>query len=93
LVFLLDCEEYFLQSRLIARGKEEGRIDDNLAAVASKISYFKENTLPVVKSLDDDGKLVLVNIVFFCFEMMAVHFRIAVQMLIFYMESIGQVKD
>ncbi|XP_064649124.1 adenylate kinase isoenzyme 5-like isoform X2 [Lineus longissimus] len=61
LVFLLDCEEYFLQSRLVARGKQEGRIDDNLAAVASKINFFKENTLPVVKSLDDEGKLVLVD--------------------------------
>ncbi|XP_046330687.2 uncharacterized protein LOC124114162 [Haliotis rufescens] len=59
-VVLLDCEEYYLQERLINRGADSGRPDDNLGAIGKRISFFKDNTLPVLKYFDDQGKLVVV---------------------------------
>ena len=60
-VLLFDCEEYYMQNRLIKRGKESGRIDDNISAIAKKLHYYKHNTLPVLKYYDDLGKLVCVS--------------------------------
>lgn len=61
LAILIDCEEYYCTQRLLKRGKEKGKIDDNLAAISNRISFFKENTLPVCKYFDDLGKLVVVD--------------------------------
>lgn len=61
LAFVLDCEEQFMQQRLLLRGKQTGRVDDNANAVASRIQSFKENTLPAIKYWDDKGKLVIVD--------------------------------
>lgn len=61
LAILIDCDEYYCTQRLLRRGKEKGKIDDNLAAISNRISFFKENTLPVCKYFDDLGKLVVVD--------------------------------
>ena len=61
LAFVLDCEEHFLQQRLLLRGKDTGRADDNAHAIASRITAFKQNTLPAIKYWDDKGKLVIVS--------------------------------
>lgn len=58
--FLLDCEEYVLHQRLSLRGKESERIDDNLVAIGKKLTFFKNNTMPILKAIDDQGKLVWV---------------------------------
>lgn len=58
-VLLIDCEEYYMQKRLMDRGQATERIDDNLSAIASRINFFRNNTLPVLKHYDDSGKLVL----------------------------------
>ena len=58
---MLDCEEYYMQRRLLDRGKATQRIDDNLNAIQNRISFFKNNTLPVFKHYDDQGKLVVVS--------------------------------
>nr|XP_022325280.1 adenylate kinase isoenzyme 5-like isoform X1 [Crassostrea virginica] len=60
-VLMLDCEEYYMQRRLLDRGKATQRIDDNLNAIQNRISFFKNNTLPVFKHYDDQGKLVVIN--------------------------------
>ncbi|XP_062593112.1 adenylate kinase isoenzyme 5-like [Saccostrea cucullata] len=60
-VLLLDCEEYYMQKRLLDRGKATDRIDDNINAIQNRISFFKNNTLPVFKHYDDQGKLVVLN--------------------------------
>ena len=60
-MLLFDCEEYYMQNRLIKRGKESGRIDDNISAIAKKLHYYKHNTLPVLKYYDDCDKLVVVR--------------------------------
>ncbi|XP_074653919.1 adenylate kinase isoenzyme 5-like [Tubulanus polymorphus] len=61
LVFLLDCEEYYLQSRLLLRGESQRRMDDNLNAITARIAKFKNLTLPVVKHYDDRGQLVILD--------------------------------
>ncbi|KAL8598216.1 hypothetical protein ACOMHN_043287 [Nucella lapillus] len=58
---LLDCEEQILHYRLTVRGKESERIDDNLTAIGKKLTFFKNNTLPILKTMEDSGKLVVVN--------------------------------
>lgn len=64
-MLMLDCEEYYMQRRLLDRGKATQRIDDNLNAIQNRISFFKNNTLPVFKHYDDQGKLVVVSKDFF----------------------------
>ncbi|XP_048773176.2 adenylate kinase isoenzyme 5-like [Ostrea edulis] len=61
LAMMIDCEEYYCTQRLLKRGAEKGKIDDNLAAISKRISFFKENTLPVCKYFDDLGKLAVVD--------------------------------
>ncbi len=60
-MFILDCEESNLQQRLEVRLAETGRPDDNEKAVAARIAFFKQHTLPTVKHFDDMGKLVIVS--------------------------------
>lgn len=62
---MLDCEEYYLQQRLLNR-ENTGRADDNSTAVANRLSYFKDNTLPTAHSFDELGKLTIVSILL-CF--------------------------
>nr|KAG5689880.1 hypothetical protein BaRGS_002391 [Batillaria attramentaria] len=57
---LLDCEEECLHYRLSKRGKESERIDDNLVAIGKKLTFFKNTTLPILKTIEDDGKLVVI---------------------------------
>ncbi|KAK2151184.1 hypothetical protein LSH36_373g02088 [Paralvinella palmiformis] len=61
LVFVLDCEEAYLQQRLLQRGHHTGRVDDNMKAIANRIIFFKEHTLPVIKHFDDQGKVVIID--------------------------------
>ncbi|KAK3088078.1 hypothetical protein FSP39_014403 [Pinctada imbricata] len=61
MVFLIDCEEYYCTQRLLKRGKDKGKIDDNLSAIQNRIGFFKENTLPVVKYYDDCGKVAVIE--------------------------------
>ncbi|XP_060070278.1 adenylate kinase isoenzyme 5-like isoform X2 [Ylistrum balloti] len=60
-VLLVDCDEYYMQKRLVDRGKEKDRIDDNLNAISSRICFFRNNTLPILKHFDDNGKLVVLH--------------------------------
>ncbi|XP_060602074.1 uncharacterized protein LOC132755252 isoform X9 [Ruditapes philippinarum] len=60
-VILFDCEEYYMQTRLLKRGRESGRVDDNPTAIANRLKFYKYNTLPVMKYFDDQGKLVVLD--------------------------------
>ncbi|XP_041368215.1 adenylate kinase isoenzyme 5-like isoform X2 [Gigantopelta aegis] len=59
-VILLDCEEYYLKQRLVDRSAQSGRIDDNDAAIAKRLSLFSEHTLPILKHYDDQEQLVVI---------------------------------
>ncbi|XP_052787878.1 adenylate kinase isoenzyme 5-like isoform X6 [Mya arenaria] len=58
---LFDCEEFYMQNRLLNRGRASGRIDDNATAVANRLNFYKYNTLPILKYFDDAGKLVVLD--------------------------------
>ena len=60
-IFYLDCEEYYCTQRLLHRGKQTDRIDDNLGAISRRITFFKDQTLPVVKFYDDLGRVFVIN--------------------------------
>lgn len=57
----MDCEEYYCTQRLLRRGQKTDRIDDNLGAISKRITFFKDNTLPVIKYYDDMGRLFVVS--------------------------------
>ena len=62
LVFVLDSEEVSLRDTLTRRSKTSGRADDKVDAIESRLATFRENTLPVIKQYDDEGRLVIVSI-------------------------------
>ena len=68
LVFVLDCEESYLQQRLLQRGQQTERLDDNMKAIANRIIFFKEKTLPVIKHFDDVDKVVIVGLFSVCYD-------------------------
>ena len=61
MAILLECEEEMCVSRLLLRGQESDRIDDNEVAIRRRIEFFKTNTMPVVQQLQKEGKLVSVS--------------------------------
>ena len=57
MALVLDCEEMYLQERLLRRGRE----DDNINAIAARIQFYKQRTLPAIKHFDDQDKLYVVR--------------------------------
>lgn len=49
---------------LLRIGRQTGRVDDNINAVAARMTFFKDKTLPTIKHFDDLGKLCIVS----CFK-------------------------
>ncbi|CAA92123.2 Adenylate kinase isoenzyme 5 [Caenorhabditis elegans] len=61
LAILIDCTEQFCLEVINKRNRENKRSDDDSDAVRSRMEYFKKNTLPMLKTLDDKGKLRVVD--------------------------------
>ena len=55
---LLDCSESELAKSLESR---EGNVDDNKEAVARRLQHYREITLPMLKSLDEEDRLRVVD--------------------------------
>src|SRR5574344_834067 len=47
--------------RMLKRAEIEGRKDDNIEAMTTRINTFMEETLPSIKSLESKGKVVTVD--------------------------------
>ncbi|GFN77639.1 ump-cmp kinase [Plakobranchus ocellatus] len=59
---LLDCDDQYLHDRLVLRGAAgEDRIDDNVQAIEKKLAFFAKNTLPLLKAIEDEEKLIVVD--------------------------------
>ncbi|CAL1536703.1 unnamed protein product [Lymnaea stagnalis] len=59
---LLDCEDSYLHDRLVLRGANgTERIDDNIPAIEKKLAFFARNTLPLLKAIDDEQKLIVID--------------------------------
>ena len=55
---LVDCSELELGRNL---GRRRGRIDDNLDAYKRRLELYRELTLPVLKTLDEQNRLRIVS--------------------------------
>lgn len=53
----LHVEDNELVDRLVKRGKESGRADDNEETIRKRIDVYKAQTLPVADYYSDQGKL------------------------------------
>ncbi|CAI2356458.1 unnamed protein product [Caenorhabditis sp. 36 PRJEB53466] len=61
LAILVDCTEQFCLEVINKRGRDNKRSDDSTDSVRARMDYFKKNTLPMLKTLDDKGKLRVVD--------------------------------
>lgn len=50
-VLYYQCPLEVLERRILERGKDSGRADDNLASVKKRFATFEQNTLPVIETL------------------------------------------
>lgn len=58
IVVSLEVEEPELIARLIKRGEQSGRSDDNLETIKSRLDVYKNQTSPLKKEYEASGKLV-----------------------------------
>lgn len=64
LAILIDCTEQFCLSTITKRGEQKDadvRLDDKLDIAKRRMAVFKQNTLPMLKMLDEQGILRVVE--------------------------------
>ncbi|KAL6723995.1 hypothetical protein Aduo_018933 [Ancylostoma duodenale] len=66
LAILIDCTEQFCLDTIAKRYQDGsgGRPDDSPNVVKTRMALFKQNTLPMLKSLDEKGILRVVSVAF-----------------------------
>lgn len=57
----LDVPEEELVHRMLARGKETGRADDNIDTIKNRLDVYHNQTLPLRKYYEEKGKYIAVN--------------------------------
>ena len=57
-MILIDCSELELGRNL---GRRIGRLDDSVVASRRKLQVYRDSTLPMLRALDEEGKLVVVR--------------------------------
>lgn len=57
----LDVKRQELIDRLLKRGKEQGRSDDNLQTIENRIKVYEDQTTPVMNYYDQQGKAKYVD--------------------------------
>ena len=62
-VLLFECDEDVLINRILNRAKKSlvVRVDDNIETVKNRLKVYNEQTIPVTKKFEDQGKLFKVN--------------------------------
>ncbi|PFH33189.1 UMP-CMP kinase [Besnoitia besnoiti] len=53
----LDCPEKAMEERLLERGKNSGRADDNAAAIQKRFRTYQQETMPIIKFFEARNKL------------------------------------
>jgi adenylate kinase len=61
LMISLDVKRQELINRLLKRGKEQGRSDDNLQTIENRIKVYEDQTTPVMNYYDQQGKAKYVD--------------------------------
>jgi adenylate kinase len=57
----LDVPDSILVDRLVQRGQDSGRSDDNAATISRRLQVYREQTAPLIGYYEERGKLVSVN--------------------------------
>lgn len=57
----LDVPDEVVVARLVQRGAESGRSDDNEATIRHRLTVYREKTAPLINYYDQQGKLTTVN--------------------------------
>ena len=60
-VIQLDVEEKYLKDRILSRGKEEGRSDDNEKTLLKRLDTYIIETMPLIKYYDESKLIKKVN--------------------------------
>ena len=60
-VIQLDVEEKHLRDRILSRGKEEGRSDDNEETLLKRLDTYFNETIPLIKYYDESKLINKVN--------------------------------
>mmetsp|Transcript_35995 Transcript_35995/g.84363 ORF Transcript_35995/g.84363 Transcript_35995/m.84363 type:complete len:490 (-) Transcript_35995:182-1651(-) len=56
-----DCSDQVMEARLLERSKTSGRADDNIDSIRKRFRVFKEESMPVVQTLESKGLLRRIN--------------------------------
>ena len=60
-VLYFECTTELLEKRLLKRGETSGRADDNLESIKKRFNTFLQQSLPVAKYYEDQGRLVKIS--------------------------------
>eukprot|EP00127_Corallochytrium_limacisporum_P000614 Clim_evm13s22 gene=Clim_evmTU13s22 len=61
LALFFECGEAVMEERLLKRGEDSGRADDNKETITKRFATFMEKNKPVCDHMGDLGKLVTIN--------------------------------
>eukprot|EP00921_Rhytidocystis_pertsovi_P002646 GHVQ01004546.1.p1 GENE.GHVQ01004546.1~~GHVQ01004546.1.p1 ORF type:complete len:218 (+),score=28.82 GHVQ01004546.1:535-1188(+) len=56
-----ECTEKEMEDRLLKRGENSGRTDDNIESIRKRFRTFTNETIPIVQNFKQQGKLKSVN--------------------------------
>ena len=60
-VLMMDVSEDVMRERLLKRGQDSGRADDNEATILKRFETFQKESLPVIKNYEKLGKVKKIN--------------------------------
>ena len=60
-IFYFEADENVLIERVLQRGQNSGRNDDNIDSLKKRLTTFNEQTMPIVKMYEAEGKVRHVN--------------------------------
>ncbi len=70
-VLVIECSRETMTKRILGRGQDSGRVDDNLASLLKRFDVFENQTNFVIKYYEGLNKVIRVNILFFFFFLIA----------------------
>jgi UMP-CMP kinase len=60
-VLVFECPEEVLQKRLVQRGENSGRSDDNLESIRKRFRTYVESTMPIIADYEKQDKLLKID--------------------------------
>ncbi|KAI9314104.1 adenylate kinase-domain-containing protein [Dichotomocladium elegans] len=60
-VLYFECPEEIMLQRLLKRGENSGRIDDNIDSIKKRFAVFRETSYPVIEAFDKQSKVIKVS--------------------------------